>query len=167
MRIIVLADSHGAGGAVMKIVERNIYTADLFIHLGDGADDTWGVLQEYPEIKLAVLRGNCDRGNELPDSRVIETVMGPGDKIVKIAAVHGHLHNADHGTGELLKFAKENDCSIMLFAHTHCRHDEQEDGVLILNPGSCSLPRDGNPPSYVYIDITEWGIISGIVDLVE
>ncbi len=151
----------------MKIVERNIYTADLFIHLGDGADDTWGVLQEYPQIKLAIIRGNCDRDTELPASRVIETVPGPDEQTVKIAAVHGHLHNADRGTDELLRFAKENGCSIALFGHTHCRHESTQDGVLILNPGSCALPRDGSSPSYAYIDITEWGVISGIVDLTE
>ena len=38
---------------------------------------------------------------------------------------------------------------------------------MLINPGSCVQPRDGDPPSYAYIDITAWGIIAGIVDLLE
>lgn len=162
-----MADSHGAGSAVTKIVERNIYTADMFIHLGDGEDDILGALQEYPKIKLVQIRGNCDRSKELPISQVIETVPGPEDKTVKILAVHGHLHGIDRGTDKIVRLAHENDCSIALFGHTHRRFDGEEDGVMLINPGSCVQPRDGELPSYAYIDITAWGVIAGIVDFQE
>ncbi len=165
MRIIVIADSHGAGSAVMKIVEKNMYTADMFIHLGDGEADMLNVLLEYPEIRLHQISGNCDLGSASPALQVIETVLGPDDKMVRLLAVHGHLHNVSRGTDELLRQAHENDCGIVLFGHTHRRFEMTEDGVLIINPGSCSLPRDGEPPSYAYLDITEWGVITEIVDL--
>jgi len=165
MRIIVMADSHGAGSAVLKIVEKNIYTADAFIHLGDGEDDMRSVLLEYPQIKMYQVRGNCDTESDSPLMQVIETVPGPDEKIVRILAVHGHLQKVSRGTDELLRLARENDCGIVLFGHTHCRCDRNEDGVLLINPGSCALPRDGDPPSYAYIDVSEWGVIVGIVDL--
>ena len=167
MRIVVMADSHGSVSAVTKIVEKNIYTADLFIHLGDGEDDSVGVLQDYPQIKLIQIRGNCDRRNDIPLSQVIDTVPGPDEKTVRIFAAHGHTLGIDKGTDELVRLAHENDCSIALYGHTHCRCDMCEDGVLIINPGSCAQPRDGEPPSYAYIDVTEWGVITGIVDLTE
>lgn len=165
MRIVVMADSHGAGSAVLSIVEKNIYTADVFIHLGDGADDTAGVLQEYPQIKLFQVRGNCDLKSDIPVSQIIDTVPGPDEKTVRILAVHGHLHGVDRGTDWLMRSALENDCGIVLFGHTHCRCDKSENGVLFINPGSCARPRDNEPPSYAYIDVTPWGIITGIVDL--
>ena len=165
MRIIVMADSHGAGSAVMKVVEKNIYTADLFIHLGDGEEDMLSVLPEYPNINLIQIKGNCDHGSASPVSQVIDTVPGPEYKTIKILAVHGHLQNVSHGTDELLHLAHENKCDIVLFGHTHCRCDRKEDGVLLINPGSCSVPRDGEPPSYACIDITEWGLITEIYDL--
>ncbi|MBQ3842277.1 MAG: YfcE family phosphodiesterase [Ruminiclostridium sp.] len=167
MRIIVMADSHGASSAVMKIVERNIYSADLFIHLGDGEDDIRVVMQEYPQIKLLQVRGNCDRNKEIPSYRIIETVPGPDDKTVKILATHGHHQHIDYGTDELVRLAKENDCEIALFGHTHCRCEITDDGVMLINPGSCAQPRDDTPPSYAYIDVTLWGVITGIVDLVD
>ena len=163
MRIIAMADSHGASSVVMNIVKKNIYTADTFIHLGDGENDTHSVLQEYPQIKMYRVRGNCDRGNDIPAVQIIETVQGPDDKIVRVIAVHGHMHN----TAQLLRLAKENGCTIALFGHTHRRFYSSEDGVLMINPGSCAQPRDDNPPSYAYIDITSWGVIAGIVDLIE
>ena len=165
MRIVVRADSHGAGSPVMKIVEKNIYTADLFIHLGDGEEDMLGVLLEYPEINLIQIKGNCDLGSASPEFRIIETVPGPDDKEVKILAVHGHLQNVNRGTDELLRLAHENDCGIVLFGHTHRRCEINEGGVTLINPGSCSLPRDGSSPSYAFIDITEWGKIIGISDI--
>ena len=167
MRIIVMADSHGAGSAVMKIIQRNIYTADLFVHLGDGEDDILGVLQEYPDIKLLQVRGNCDRRKDIPTSRVIETVPGPDEKTVRVLAVHGHLQYVERGTGTLIRLAQENGCSIALFGHTHQRCEISEDGVLLINPGSCAQSRDDDPPSYAYIDITAWGVIAGIVDITE
>ncbi|MBP5606454.1 MAG: YfcE family phosphodiesterase, partial [Ruminiclostridium sp.] len=120
MRIIVMADSHGASSAVMKIVERNRYAADLFIHLGDGEDDVSVVMQEYPQVKLLQVRGNCDYDENIPDKRIIETVPGPDDKTVRIFAAHGHHQHIDHGHGELIRQAKENGCGIVLFGHTHC-----------------------------------------------
>lgn len=167
MRIIVMADSHGAGSAVMRIVEKNIYTADMFIHLGDGADDTLGVLQEHPQIRLFQIRGNCDNRGDLPVSQIIETVTGPDEKTVRIFAVHGHLYSRATREEDIMRAAVENDCGIALFGHTHCRCDRNEDGIMLINPGSCAQPRDGMPPSYAYIDITEWGVITGIVDLTE
>lgn len=167
MRIVVMADSHGGVNAVTKIVERNIYTADAFIHLGDGENDTAGVLQEYPQIKLYQVRGNCDPSDAFPFMQVIDTVIGPNEKMVRILAVHGHLQGVERGTDELVRLAHENDCEIVLFAHTHKRFDATEDGVLLINPGSCARPRDDEPPSYAYVDITEWGTITGIVDLIE
>jgi len=165
MRIVVMADSHGAGSAVMKVVEKNIYTADMFIHLGDGEEDIPAVRQEYPDLKLFQVRGNCDYSTDIPVSQIFETETGPNDKPVRIIAVHGHLHGADHGTDGLVRLAKENECDIVLFGHTHCRCDLCEDEVMLINPGSCARPRDDDPPSYAYIDITEWGIITGIEDL--
>ncbi|MBR5091422.1 MAG: YfcE family phosphodiesterase [Ruminiclostridium sp.] len=118
-------------------------------------------------MKLVRVRGNCDRSEDLPFSQIIDTVPGPDDRTVRILAVHGHLCGVDSGTGELLRQAHENDCGIALFGHTHCRFEQEEDGVLIINPGSCARPRDNEPPSYAYIDITAWGVISGIVDLMD
>ena len=48
----------------------------------------------------------------------------------------------------------------MLFGHTHCALNEYDEGLYIMNPGSCN----GYGASYGYIDITEKGdIVTNIV----
>lgn len=167
MRIIVMADSHGSGSAVTKIVEKNIDTAEMFIHLGDGENDMTEVLEKYPDIKLYRIRGNCDHSPDLPIMEVIRVEAGLAKRPVGILAVHGHLHYVEWGKFELVRLAKENGCEIALFGHTHCRFNEEDDGVMLVNPGSCAKPRDDSPPSYACIDITGAGVITGIVDLTD
>ena len=37
---------------------------------------------------------------------------------------------------------------IFIHGHTHVLRAEEADGHLILNPGSVSIPKEGNPPTY-------------------
>ena len=50
---------------------------------------------------------------------------------------------------------KEGD--VLLHGHTHVLRAEEKDGIIILNPGSVSIPKEGNPPTYA---IYEDGVFS-------
>lgn len=165
MRIVLMSDSHGDSNAVLQIVERNIYTADMFIHLGDGENDMWRVVQEYPDVKIHQVRGNCDGTNKHPDHLIIDTIVNADNELVKIFVTHGHLQHVKTKKEELIQMAKDNNCSIVAFGHTHRRCDEVYDGIRLVNPGSCACPRDNAARSYAYIDISFWGIIVGIEEL--
>ena len=44
----------------------------------------------------------------------------------------------------------------MLFGHTHKPVIEKKNGVLVINPGSVSFPRqEGRKPSYVILNLEE------------
>lgn len=160
MRIIVMSDTHKKYSSIEKIVFRNM-NADMFIHLGDGEDDVDLILDKFPELspRFIHVRGNCDYGSLNGYSCVIPVESH------KIYAAHGHLLGVNFGVDNMEKIAKENNCDIMLYGHTHCRFMKYDDGMYIMNPGSASSPRDGSKPSYGYIDITDAGIITNIVDL--
>ena len=158
MRIIVISDSHGSSRTVTRIVEENLDRADMFIHLGDGADDVNEVLAKYPDIKLLRIKGNCDWQDH--PRRLVTEAGG-----VKIFACHGDLHGVRTGIDRLYYAAKEAQCSVALFGHTHCRFEHYEDGIYFLNPGSCTRPHDGKKPSYGFIDILPSGIMTGTVDV--
>ena len=64
-----------------------------------------------------------------------------------------------------LKTAKENNCDIALFGHTHIPKTVYEDGIHLVNPGSCSRAREGGP-TYAVIDITDKGIMPIIIEIV-
>ncbi|MDU5587891.1 MAG: metallophosphoesterase family protein, partial [Finegoldia magna] len=42
-----------------------------------------------------------------------------------------------------IRFAKANNCDIVITGHTHVKVLEEKDGVILLNPGSPSIPKDG------------------------
>lgn len=78
-----------------------------------------------------------------------------------------HSHHCSYFNREehLVDIAKENECDIVCFGHTHCSYFEKIDGVYLLNPGSTTFPRDGNPPSYAILDIEEDYVKAEIVFL--
>lgn len=154
-----MSDSHGKTGAVSDIVDSNLGKAQMFIHLGDGENETDYIMAEYPHIDMRRVAGNCDYCSTLPLSTVID-VDG-----ARIFAAHGHSYGVKGGLEHITAAAKQNDCSIVLFGHTHERFLHYENGIYYMNPGSCAQPRDGKNPSYGYIDITESGIFTAIVDL--
>ena len=65
-------------------------------------------------------------------------------------ATHGHVYNQDH-----LPPLMAGD--ILIHGHTHVLKAEKRDGYILLNPGSVSIPKEGNPPTYA---IYEDGIFS-------
>lgn len=159
MRIIVMSDSHGNLEAVKTIVERNLGHADMFIHCGDGEREYEIIKELYPDINFHYVMGNCDNGR-YPDSEVIEASNG-----VKIFAAHGHRYSVNVSPDRLCLAARLAGCKIAVYGHTHVRDCRTEYGFSVMNPGSCSIPRDGKPPSFGCIEITDKGILMGLFDL--
>lgn len=154
-----MSDSHGKKAALDEIIRRTRSNAAMYIHLGDGEEELEAVRWEHPELNIRSVAGNCDYCASSPASDIIE-VCG-----VRIFACHGHRYGVNSSTELLRSIARDNGCAAALFGHTHCRYSSYEDGIYLLNPGSCSRPRDGFKPSFGTIDITSKGIVTNIVDL--
>lgn len=159
MRIIVMSDSHRIYSAVQKIMIKQP-DADMYIHLGDGEHECDLLKLEYPDKNFFFLRGNCDLSTELNDQLIIP--VGDGHRIF---ATHGHRFDVKYNTNRILETAIANNCDIALFGHSHCRYNGYQNEVHILNPGSCTCPRDGMGPSFAIIDIVGNGISKNIVSL--
>ncbi|MCM1024181.1 MAG: metallophosphoesterase [Prevotella sp.] len=164
MRIIVMSDSHGNAAALERIVSDNP-NADMFIHLGDGEREVAEIRIKHPNINLISVRGNCDWGMESPDYAVAECGIAADGEPVKIFCTHGHRYYVKDGTETLRSIARDKGCRAALFGHTHERYIACEDGIDVMNPGSCSCPRDGMKPSYGYIDVTENGVFMNIIEV--
>ena len=158
MKIIVVSDSHGNIRNLTKVLCE--YHADLYIHLGDGERELDSICRQYPEKNVYHVLGNCDMAS-LSDS---ELLLCPDDKNV-IFAVHGHRIGVKFSLVELKKAARRKGANIVLYGHTHCRYCNYEDGMYIINPGSVSIPRDGNKPSFAVIELLPTGILTNIVDI--
>ena len=60
-------------------------------------------------------------------------------------ATHGHVYNQNN-----LPPLCEGD--ILIHGHTHVLKAEQMEGYILLNPGSVSIPKEGNPPTYAVLE---------------
>ncbi len=159
VRIIAMSDSHGKRSALERIFEKTAEYGNIFIHLGDGERELDLMRAKYPSLDIRHVAGNCDYGSMSPDLEIISAGK------IKVLCTHGHMYGVKYGTERLKSMAEQYGCSAVLFGHTHCRLCTYEDGIYILNPGSCSCPRDFSQPSYGFMDITDSGIITNIVPL--
>ena len=152
MRIIVMSDSHRNLAAVIDLVEKH-RTADIFIHLGDGAAEFEEVKSMFPEIKFLCVRGNCDLGTDLEIAGCFHCGQA------KIFYTHGHMYNVKYSIEGLVRAGWQMHANIVLYGHTHIPFVEYRDGMHIMNPGSLGMPRGMSTGSYGIIDIADSGIV--------
>lgn len=111
---------------------------------------------------IFAVRGNCE--SEV-DQMVLQfpvladyMVLFAGERA--IYATHGHVYNENH-----LPPMKPGD--VLLHGHTHVLRAEEKDGLLILNPGSTSIPKEGNPPTYATLEDGRFQIRTFDGDLIK
>lgn len=158
MRIVVISDSHKNTRVIDKILNSQPDAKYVFF-LGDNITDIEDFEFMYPDKRFFAVSGNCDYFSTAP-SVGVQTVSG-----VKILYTHGHNFGVKYGVERLKEAARQSNCQIALYGHTHISQSLYEDGLHIVNPGSCSQPRDGITPTYAVIDITEKGIMPVIIKL--
>ena len=149
MKILVTADTHGHYNQISDYILDN-NDIDLLIHAGDGVDDVMNIHNETG-IDYYVVNGN----NDFFTNHEFDEIININD--FRIFLSHGHNYNVDFSYDDLVKNAKENNCNIVIHGHTHRYVNKYIDDILILNPGSIFLPRDGNP-SFVIMTINEYNL---------
>lgn len=137
MRILVVSDSHGRTRGIDKAIDA--VSPNMIFHLGDIERDVKYIETIYPEIELHAVLGNNDPWVRRETEKVVE-VEG-----VNFFLTHGHLYSVYDKGFRVAKRAKELGCTIALFGHSHIPSDEMFDTVRVINPGSITLPRSGNP----------------------
>ncbi len=151
MKIIVASDTHGDSTRLLEVLARN-KDFDMLIHLGDGENDFPDIQMLYPTKGLVYVAGNCDYG--VHPAEHIATVCGK-----RIFCCHGHRYRVNYGLELLAAAAAKNECAIALYGHTHVPRIETLDGIMIMNPGSLTLPRGGSERSFGVIEISDSGEI--------
>lgn len=158
MRLLVVSDSHKKASVLDRIIRKEQTAKEIFF-LGDVTEDIEDLVYEYSDRNFHIVAGNCDYFScyKSFDFDVINNI--------KILYCHGHTFYVKSGDkGVLKKFAAENGCKIALYGHTHVADIEYDNGLYVVNPGSCSCSREG-PESYAVIDILDSGILPQIIKL--
>lgn len=157
MKIMFASDIHGSAWYCRRLLEayeasgasRLVLLGDILYH-GPRND----LPREYaPKEVIAMLnplkdqiysvRGNCD--TEV-DQMVLEFPVLADYGLLFIDgktfyATHGHIYNQDN-----LPPVQPGD--ILIHGHTHLLKAERVGDITVLNPGSVSIPKGGNPPTY-------------------
>lgn len=147
MRILVVSDTHRRNENYFELLER-LRPLDMVIHCGDTEGSEYA-LSQAADCPVQMVLGNNDFFSPLP--RELNFNIGK----YKIWVVHGHQYYVSMGNKMIRQEARARGADIVLFGHTHRPQiDTTEEGVIAVNPGSISYPRQENHrPSYVLMEI--------------
>lgn len=152
MRILVVSDTHNKHEYLDMAIEE--VQPDRIFHLGDG-DGCEIYMEAVAGCPVEIVRGNCDFASTLP----AEVVMRVGAHVVMLT--HGHYYQVNYGTEELIEAAREKGADVVMYGHTHVPEISEHHGVLVINLGSISYPRQrGKEPSYAVVEVDEKGEFS-------
>ncbi len=150
MKILIVSDTHGSHRNLEKALER-VGKIDMFLHLGDveGREDYIKVLAGCP---THIVAGNNDFWSDLPHD---EDVFVGGHHIYM---THGHYFYVSRDEERLMAEARRRKADIVIYGHIHRPMWHQEEGLLVLNPGSIAFPRQkGRQATYMIMEIDDAG----------
>lgn len=149
MRILVVSDSHGYEKNLLRII--TMVEPDLLVHCGD-VENGESIIRQKANCPCYFVGGNNDFFSGLP--KEVTFTAGP----CKIWVTHGHRYGVHGGTDVLEREGRARGVQVVMFGHTHKPYLRKADGMVILNPGSVTYPRqEGRKPSYLVMIIEESG----------
>ena len=152
MKILIATDVHGSAYYAAKVAEKfKKYNAEQLILLGDiynhGPRNPFP--KDYAPIKVAdtlnaiadktvAVKGNCDSEVDQMISDfpfVSDYVLPLKDR--RIYFTHGHVFNKSNPPATAVKG------DLVFYGHFHTSEITENNGVICVNVGSASLPKDG------------------------
>lgn len=145
--LLAFGDSHRYStvlAEMTKIIRRE--QPQFFVHTGDNYVD-FQRLQQTTGLPGHSVRGNCDYylPAEVPEELVF-SLHG-----FNIFLTHGHQYGAKHCLSLLVERARDLNAQAVIFGHSHVQLVREEEGILLVNPGSIPLPRGNSESGYAII----------------
>ncbi len=169
MKYMFASDIHGSAYYCRKMLEAfDASGAERLILLGDilyhgprndlpreyAPKEVIAMLNERKD-RIYAVRGNCD--TEV-DQMVLQFPILADYALlalngVTFYATHGHIYHQDH-------IPPMQDGDVLVHGHTHllkaeraeCVDGDRTVSVTVLNPGSVSIPKGGNPATYALLE---------------
>lgn len=150
MKILIVSDTHKKHENLVQVL-RKLKPIDMMIHLGD-AEGYEDYIAELAGCPLEIVSGNNDFFSDL--EREKELQIGK----YKVLITHGHYYYVAMGIEDLKKEAVGRGMDVVMFGHIHRPLLDYSRGIVTLNPGSISYPRqEGRKPSYAVMELDEAG----------
>lgn len=142
MKIGIISDTHAVNPATCSIPEwitEAFKGVSLIVHAGDVERPEY--IQALQEIApVCAVRGNCDHSMKTPESISVDIGCG--------------LLTAAH-RAPVARQALSTQSRVMVYGHTHISLIHDEGSLLVINPGSPTLPRGGLPASVAVLEVRE------------
>lgn len=152
---LIVSDIHGSLSAAQKIAElapsyRHVLMLGDTLYHGPRNDlpSSYNPKAVIPILnglrdKILAVRGNCDAE---VDQMVLSFPVMSTTAIIQcdertFIMSHGHIYNEEN-------LPPMTEGSAFLYGHTHIPVIREENGIVIFNPGSTSIPKGGYPASY-------------------
>ena len=163
MKLLIASDIHGDAECCRALLdvftregaEKLLILGDILYH-GPRNDLPAGyapkkVIEMLNAVadKLICVRGNCEAEVDqmvlnFPVMSTTACVLD-SEKKRSFYMSHGHIYSPDN-------LPPMPEGSVFLSGHTHVLMAERRGGILCVNPGSVSLPKNGNPKTYAIYD---------------
>lgn len=145
MKILVFSDSHGRYNNLRSAVEEHAAAGkiDHIFFLGDGVNDIMKLSNDFPDIPITYVYGNCDdvpaSEGEQADESYEKTISICG---VRFLLMHGHKYDVKYSLDNAAFRGCEVGADVVLFGHTHHAEDEVieigDRKIRLINPGSAA-----------------------------
>ncbi len=161
MKILFASDIHGSEYYAKKLVDKyNELFCNKMILLGDilyhgprndlpQGYNPKGVIARLNQMSDEILcvRGNCEAEVDqmVLDFSCMSDSLIMYDKNRMFFITHGHLFNTQNPP-------KLKCGDVLIHGHTHVQTIENFGENIYINPGSVSIPKEGNPPSFMVYD---------------
>ena len=150
MKILIVSDTHRKNDLYVKLCEE-LAPLDMVIHCGDIEGSEY-IINEAAKCPVKMVAGNNDFFADT--KRDEEFSIGQ----YKIWLTHGHHYYVSMDNEILKDEARSRGIDIVMYGHTHKPVIDVDNGVVALNPGSLTYPRqEGRLPSYIIMTIDESG----------
>ena len=130
MKLLVLSDTHFAPASLIEDIYQYHQDVDAIIHCGDFCHHN----EEVHLPHFYVVAGNNDF--YIPQQELLLNI-----ETYTIFVCHGHRYAVEDSLDLLLHEGKQKGAHIILYGHTHQALEEHQEGMLVVNPGSPTLPR--------------------------
>ena len=157
MRVLIVSDTHRHGENFYRALEE-AEEVSLVIHCGDVEGQEYEfeeAVREAYDCPIVIAAGNNDFYCNLRND--VEVQIGP----YKALVTHGHNYYISMNNEFLKREAKARGYKMVFYGHTHRPVIDHKSGILAVNPGSLSYPRqEGRKPSYAVMEIDGAGKIN-------
>lgn len=161
MKYLLFSDIHGCLPALEKVLDFfEAEKCDMMCIMGDIINygprnripegiDPKGIVERLNALadKIIAVRGNCDAEVDqmLLDFPIMETYTLLVDNGKRYLLTHGHVYNKEN--------MPKGPYEAMIYGHSHLWElSHNEKGQAIVNTGSITFPKGGNPPTFATLE---------------